>query len=88
MHPTRVHQLFSRITPEECELVGMHHRNARPEWMILQALLVPPCAIRPSVQMDQQGGSNEDDLTMKIAVRMPAVVKCLVLDSLSRKSQL
>jgi len=60
--------------------VGMHHRNARPEWMILQAILVPPCAIRPSVVMDTQGGSNEDDLTMKIAVRYLAWLEiCVVL---------
>jgi DNA-directed RNA polymerase III subunit RPC1 len=66
MHPQHVRQLFSRIPPEDCDFLGMSHRFARPEWMIMTHLLVPPCAIRPSVMMDAQGGSNEDDLTMKL----------------------
>lgn len=44
----------------------MDPRLARPEWMILERLPVPPNCIRPSVVMDQQGGSNEDDLTMRL----------------------
>lgn len=66
MHPQLVRQLFSRIPAEDCELLGMSHKYARPEWMVMTHLLVPPCAIRPSVMMDAQGGSNEDDLTMKL----------------------
>ena len=38
----------------------------RPENLILQNLLVPPVPIRPSVAMDVGGGSNEDDLTVKL----------------------
>jgi DNA-directed RNA polymerase beta' subunit len=37
-----------------------------PENLILTHLLVPPVAIRPSVPMDAGGGSNEDDLTVKL----------------------
>jgi DNA-directed RNA polymerase III subunit RPC1 len=66
MHPQHVRQLFSRVPPEDCELLGMSHKFSRPEWMVMSHLLVPPCAIRPSVMMDAQGGSNEDDLTMKL----------------------
>jgi DNA-directed RNA polymerase III subunit RPC1 len=66
MHPQHVRQLFTRIPPDDCEFLGMSHKFARPEWMVMTHLLVPPCAIRPSVMMDAQGGSNEDDLTMKL----------------------
>lgn len=66
MHPQHVRQLFSRIPPEDCDFLGMSHKFARPEWMIMTHILVPPCAIRPSVMMDAQQGSNEDDLTMKL----------------------
>ena len=38
----------------------------RPENLILTHVLVPPVCIRPSVQMDGGGGSNEDDLTVKL----------------------
>jgi len=38
----------------------------RPENLILQNLLVPPVPLRPSVAMDVGGGSNEDDLTVKL----------------------
>jgi hypothetical protein len=34
--------------------------------LILTHLLVPPACIRPSVQMEAIGGSNEDDLTIKL----------------------
>ena len=66
MHPQLVRQLFLAVPPEDCELLGMSHKYARPEWMVQTHLLVPPCAIRPSVMMDSAGGSNEDDLTMKL----------------------
>jgi DNA-directed RNA polymerase III subunit RPC1 len=33
---------------------------------VLTHLIVPPVAIRPSVPMDAGGGSNEDDLTVKL----------------------
>jgi DNA-directed RNA polymerase beta' subunit len=40
----------------------------RPEDLLLGVIPVPPVAIRPSVEMD--GASNEDDITMKLMVRM------------------
>lgn len=64
--PTRVLELFQRITDEHCELLWMDPLIGRPEHLILQNLLVPPVPIRPSVAMDVGGGSNEDDLTVKL----------------------
>jgi DNA-directed RNA polymerase III subunit RPC1 len=64
--PTKVLQLFERITDADCEVLWMDPTCTRPENMILQHLLVPPVPIRPSVAMDMGGGSNEDDLTVKL----------------------
>ena len=39
--------------------------SGRPENLLFTHILVPPVCIRPSVHMDG-GGSNEDDLTVKL----------------------
>ncbi|KFD52478.1 hypothetical protein M513_06675 [Trichuris suis] len=57
MSAERVLDIFKGITDEDCSLLGMDPRYARPDWMILQVLPVPPLAVRPAV----------DDLTYKIA---------------------
>jgi len=67
--PTRVLELFSKITDDDCEILWVDPLIGRPENLILQNLLVPPVPIRPSVAMDVGGGSNEDDLTVKLQVR-------------------
>ena len=64
--PTRVLELFSKITDDDCEILWVDPLIGRPENLILQNLLVPPVPIRPSVAMDVGGGSNEDDLTVKL----------------------
>ncbi|CAO3643339.1 unnamed protein product [Cunninghamella echinulata] len=65
LNPLRVLRLFQRITPEDCELLGLSEEHGRPEWYIWQYLPVPPCCIRPSVMQDDNS-SNEDDLTAKL----------------------
>ncbi|CAM9833807.1 unnamed protein product [Pylaiella littoralis] len=62
----RVLHLFQRMTDEDAELLWMDARVGRPENLIIENLLVPPVPIRPSVAMDLGGGSNEDDLTVKL----------------------
>ena len=64
--PTRVLDLFTHISDEDCEIMWLDPTIGRPENLILQTLLVPPVPIRPSVAMDVGGGSNEDDLTVKL----------------------
>jgi DNA-directed RNA polymerase III subunit RPC1 len=64
--PTTVLRLFEAITDEDCEIMWIDPIIGRPEHLILQNLLVPPVPIRPSVAMDSGGGSNEDDLTVKL----------------------
>ena len=63
LNPIRVQDILSKISPQDCELLDIADR---PEHLILTHLPVPPVCIRPSVEMDGQAGSNEDDITMKL----------------------
>ena len=51
LNPERVHEIFKRISDEEVFILGMDPKFARPEWMILTVLPVPPLAVRPAVVM-------------------------------------
>ena len=59
---------FRTLTDETLELMGLNLDYARPEWMILSALPVPPPPVRPSISVDGsgQGQRGEDDLTFKL----------------------
>ena len=63
LNPIRVESILSKISPMDCELLDIADR---PEHLILTHLPVPPVCIRPSVEMEGQAGSNEDDITMKL----------------------
>ena len=66
LSPLVVQDLFRRIPDEDCELLWMDSEMGRPERLLLNALVVPPVCIRPSVSVDGGGGSNEDDITIKL----------------------
>lgn len=74
LNPVRVHALFSAVPDEECELLDL---AGRPEDLIISHVQVPPVCIRPSVEVDGGGGSNEDDITVKLGVRL-LLKKCAV----------
>lgn len=65
LNPLRVLNLFQRISPTDCELLGLNPGEGRPEMFIWQYLPAPPICIRPSVAQDN--ASNEDDITTKLA---------------------
>ena len=65
MNPLRVLHLFKRIPAIDCELLGMHPSEGRPEMFIWQYVLAPPVCIRPSVA--QETSTTEDDLTTKLS---------------------
>ncbi|KAJ1911898.1 DNA-directed RNA polymerase III subunit C1 (rpo31), partial [Tieghemiomyces parasiticus] len=65
LNPLRVQKLFEKITAEDCELLALDPNSGRPETFIWSTIPVPPTCIRPSVA--QEGTSNEDDLTAKLA---------------------
>jgi len=62
----RVHEIFRHISDEECFIVGMDPKFARPDWMLVTALPVPPLCVRPAVVMFGSA-RNQDDLTHKLA---------------------
>jgi RNA polymerase Rpb1, domain 1 len=45
----------------------MNPKLGRPEDLIIESLPVPPVCLRPSVAMHEAQGTNQDDLTMKLA---------------------
>ena len=47
----RVWEIFKHITDEECYILGMDPKFARPDWMIVTVLPVPPLSVRPAVVM-------------------------------------
>ncbi|KAI9824170.1 MAG: DNA-directed RNA polymerase II subunit rpb1 [Phylliscum demangeonii] len=59
--------VFKRIPAEELAKMGLSNDYARPEWMIITVLPVPPPTVRPSVAIDGgQAARGEDDLTYKL----------------------
>ena len=62
----RVHEIFKRISDEECIALGMDPKYARPDWMIVTVMPVPPLCVRPAVVMFGSA-RNQDDLTHKLS---------------------
>lgn len=62
----RVWEIFKHITDEECYILGMDPKYARPDWMIITVMPVPPLSVRPAVVMFGSA-KNQDDLTHKLA---------------------
>lgn len=62
MHPIlllkQVLNVLKRISDEDCLLLGLNPKYARPDWMILQVLPIPPPPVRPSVMMDTSARSE------------------------------
>ena len=55
------------IPDDEVELLGINHVYARPEWLILTILQVPPPISRPSIMAtDGSRARGQDDITLKL----------------------
>ncbi len=63
--PKEVRERLERIPDEDLPPLGMDPKSARPEWMILTSLPVPPVAVRPSITLES-GDRSEDDITHKL----------------------
>lgn len=76
--PLKVLHIFQNIRDDDCIFIGMTPGHGRPEDLLLQRILVPPPCIRPSVHTDI-GGSNEDDLTVKMTdiIRVNCIIRSL-----------
>ena len=63
--PKEIRERMERIRDEELIFFGLNREVARPEWMILTVLPVPPINLRPSITLET-GERSEDDLTHKL----------------------
>ncbi len=63
--PKEVRERLERIPDEDLPPLGINPKSARPEWMVLTALPVPPVTVRPSITLES-GDRSEDDLTHKL----------------------
>ena len=65
MSPIEVRARLEKIPDDDCALFGIDPKSARPEWMILTILPIPPVTMRPSITLES-GERSEDDLTHKL----------------------
>ncbi|MEK6861901.1 MAG: DNA-directed RNA polymerase subunit A', partial [Nanoarchaeota archaeon] len=66
LNPIEVRARLEKIPDEDVEALGINPKVARPEWMILTLLPVPPVTTRPSITLET-GERSEDDLTHKLS---------------------
>jgi DNA-directed RNA polymerase II subunit RPB1 len=66
--PQECLSIFKNMSDNTLALLGLSADYARPEWMVLSVLPVPPPPVRPSISVDGtgQGMRGEDDLTYKL----------------------
>ncbi|MCF7866180.1 DNA-directed RNA polymerase subunit A' [Candidatus Woesearchaeota archaeon] len=65
LSPIEVRSRLERIEEEDLEVFGINPKSARPEWMVLTVLAIPPVTMRPSITLES-GERSEDDLTHKL----------------------
>lgn len=63
--PKEIRERLEKIPDEDLIFFGMNKDYARPEWMVLSVLPVPPINVRPSITLET-GERSEDDLTHKL----------------------
>ena len=65
--PQMALNVFRHISTDDIKRMGLSNDYARPEWMIITVLPVPPPPVRPSIAVDGGNGMRgEDDLTYKL----------------------
>ena len=62
---SEVRERLERISDRDAFVLGVNPEVARPEWLVLTVLPVPPVTVRPSITLDT-GERSEDDLTHKL----------------------
>ncbi|MEM0139460.1 MAG: DNA-directed RNA polymerase subunit A' [Ferroplasma sp.] len=63
--PKEIRERLERIPDNDLLFFGLNKTAARPEWMVLTVLPVPPIDVRPSITLET-GERSEDDLTHKL----------------------
>lgn len=62
--PEECMRILKKISVEDCYALGFNPRRARPDWMVINYLIVCPPQVRPCVAFDATLKS-EDDLTFQ-----------------------
>lgn len=62
---SEVRERLETIPEDEYIYIGINNDVAKPEWMVLTVLPVPPVTVRPSITLET-GERSEDDLTHKL----------------------
>jgi len=65
LRPTEIRDRLERIPDKDLEALGLDPQSARPEWMVLTVLPVPPITVRPTITLET-GMRSEDDITHKL----------------------
>ena len=65
LDPIEVRTRLERIPDDHVVFLGLNPEFARPEWVVLTLLLIPPVTMRPSITLES-GERSEDDLTHKL----------------------
>ena len=80
--PSQILDILRKISPQDLIIMGLNADYARPDWMILTVLPVPPAAVRPSISVDGGAMRSEDDLTYKLSsiLKTSAQVRRLVTE--------
>lgn len=64
--PAEILNVFRHISTEDIARLGLNEDYARPEWLVITVLPVPPPPVRPSIAINDTA-RGEDDLTYKLA---------------------
>jgi DNA-directed RNA polymerase subunit A' len=65
LSPIEVRTWLEKISDEDVRVIGLNPTVARPEWMVITVLPIPPVTMRPSITLET-GERSEDDLTHKL----------------------
>src|SRR3990167_9282312 len=65
LSPIDIRVRLEKVDDKDCILLGLNPEVARPEWMILTVMPIPPATMRPSITLES-GERSEDDLTHKL----------------------
>ncbi len=63
IRPEEIRERFKNVPDELLEALGFN--GGRPEWLVMDNVLVPPVTVRPSITLET-GERSEDDLTHKL----------------------
>lgn len=65
LQPIEIRERLIKTPDEDIKKMGLDPDSARPEWMVVTALPIPPVQMRPSIILET-GERSEDDLTHKL----------------------